>query len=60
MNDLIRRQYAIDDLWKDGRHEVWHMRIAKQIVHNAIDNTPMAEDIFVGIKEKLHKAVEKA
>lgn len=34
------------------------MRIAKQIIHDAIDNTPMAEDIFVGIKEKLHKAVD--
>ena len=36
------------------------MRTAKQIVHDAIDNTPMAEDIFIGIKEKLHKAVEEA
>ena len=34
------------------------MRTAKQIIHDAIDNTPMAEDIYVGIKEKLHKAVD--
>lgn len=31
----------------------------KQIVHDAIDNTQMAEDVFVGIKEKLHKAVDE-
>lgn len=35
------------------------MRTAKQIIHDAIDNTPMAEDIYVGIKEKLHKAVDE-
>lgn len=35
------------------------MQIAKQIVHDAIDNTPMAEDVFVGIKEKMHKAVDE-
>ena len=35
------------------------MRTAKQIAHDAIDNTPMAEDVFVGIKDQLHKAVDE-
>ena len=34
------------------------MRTAEQIVHDAIDNTPMAEDAYPGIKERLHKAVD--
>lgn len=34
------------------------MRTAAQIVHDAIDNTPMAEDAYPGIKERLHKAVD--
>lgn len=52
-------QYGYDT----GRHYCANcgadMRTAKQIIHDAIDNTPMAEDEFVGIKEKLHKAVDE-
>lgn len=35
------------------------LEIARQIVHDAIDNTPMAEDAYPGIKERLHKAVDE-
>lgn len=69
-NDLISRQalceYALNQKDKSitpndiMRFPSADIQIVKQIIHEAIDNTPMAEDIYVGIKEKLHKAVEEA
>ena len=60
---MIGHKYASDKAYHDTHHNFCpkcgaDMRTAAQIVHDAIDNTPMAEDAFPGIKERLHKAVD--